>query len=267
MAKNNNPLTPDIIIESLKRSSLQTVLVEGEGDLKIYRRIEQELLDRGFAIYFLPCNGKLNLLEVYKSRNEIPTKLLFICDSDLWLFCPKPAEFNDDLITTEGYSIENELYQDGKDMLKGLFDKDELIRKKKIIKNLCSWFAYEVSLVLKNNSHDCKFSEVSVLNHKIMGKNSCQLSEDFLGERGFTRPPDELEKAIADEYHIKLRGKFIFQTLQKLFQERDKNSVTLVRYNDDQLFDLIYRNVSKSNDATKILNRRKQQIIEHFQEN
>ncbi|MBK9355478.1 MAG: hypothetical protein IPN09_16365 [Bacteroidetes bacterium] len=45
----------------------------------------------------------------------------FICDSDLWLFVPSLKFINEDLITTNGYSIENELYQDGIEILNTLF--------------------------------------------------------------------------------------------------------------------------------------------------
>ena len=259
MAKKN-PLTSDILIETLKRSSLKTVLIEGKDDLQIYRHIEDEL--DYLEVDFLPCDGRANLLEVYKSKEEIKTKLLFICDSDMWLFVPKPTFLKEHIIITEGYSIENELYQDGSEILNKLFSDEEIIKKNTIIANLCIWFAYEVSLVINNSSHDCKFSDVSILNHEIIKPKSCEFEEDFLKLRNFSAPKAELMSDIINNYKIKLRGKFIFQTLEKIFQERSKK---LTGYRKDQLFDLIYRTVTKTNDPTKILNNRKQKIIEHFQ--
>lgn len=258
MAKEN-PLTPDILIETLKRSSLKTVLIEGKDDLQIYRHIEEELdfLD----IDFLPCNGRTNLLEVYKVKNQISTKLLFICDSDLWIFLHKPEYIGDDLISTQGYSIENELYQDGVEILNTLFSEDELTKKQQLISSICLWFAHEVSLVLNDNQYDCKFCDVSILNQEIIGRNHFKFNEDFLVARNFSNPDESLAVDILNNYQVKLRGKFIFQVLEKLFQERNKN---LVKYRREQLFDLIYRNVSKSNDHSKILNYRKRQIVEHF---
>jgi hypothetical protein len=259
MMSRNNPLTPEIIIETLKRSSLQTVLIEGKDDLQVYRNIEEDL--HFLDIDFLPCNGRSNLLEVYKSKNSISSKLLFICDSDLWLFVPRPNYIADDIIVTNGYSIENELYQDGIEILNTLFSEEEIVKKKEIIESLCLWFAYEVSLVLNSEQYDCKFSEVSILNHTIMELNSTSLSTNFLKSRNFREPSPQLLEDIKTNYKIKLRGKFIFQTLEKIFQERNKK---MVKYRRDQLFDLIYRTIVKSNDDNKILNIRRREIMQHF---
>lgn len=258
MTKKNS-ITPDILIETLKRSSLKTVLIEGKDDLQIYRLIEEELED--LDIDFLPCDGRTNLLEVYKAKDEISTQMLFICDSDLWLFTSRPDYVERDLISTLGYSIENELYQDGLDFLNSLFSKDELIKKKEIIDNICVWFAHEVSLFLNNQQYDCKFSDVSILNKEIVESNKCTLNERFLNARNFLKPQDELVDDIKSNYPVKLRGKFIFQTLEKIFQERSKS---LVKYRKEQLFDLVYRHVGMSGDNTKILNMRKKQILDYF---
>lgn len=37
-----NPLTPEILLETLKRSSLKTVLVEGTDDMEVYRKDEKK---------------------------------------------------------------------------------------------------------------------------------------------------------------------------------------------------------------------------------
>ncbi len=261
MLNRKSPLTPEILVETLKRSSIKTILIEGKEDLQIYRHIEEEL--DFLNIDFLACNGRSNLLEVYKVKHEIQTKLLFICDNDLWLFLPKPDFINTDLITTQGYSIENELYQDGIEIIDSLFSNEELERKRRIINNVCIWFAYEISLVLQNAQHDCKFSDVSILNHQIMELNSCELKEDFLNSRNFSTPETCLLQEIRDNYSVKLRGKFIFQVIEKIFQERDKGKV---KYRKDQLFDLIYRTNTHSSAEDKILNRRKSEINNFFSE-
>lgn len=258
---SNNPLTPEIIIETLKRSSLNTVLIEGKDDLLIYRQIESEL--DSVDIDFFPCNGRSNLLEVYKVKDTIEAKLLFICDSDLWLFVPKPEYIIDnDLIATEGYSIENELYQDGLDIIESLFSKDELEKKRAVIDNLCRWFAHEVLLVLADNQHNCKFADVSLLNTSIMEVKATNFKDDFLASRNFTEPKAEVLEDITQNYMIKLRGKFLFQTIEKIFQERPKE---MVKYRKDQIFDMIYRLVSKAENPDKIINKRKKQIQDYFE--
>lgn len=251
MSNRPNPLTPEIIIQTLKRSSLKTVLIEGVDDLQIYRNIEVDLdhLD----IDFFPCGGRNTLLEVYKNKGEITTKLLFICDSDMWLFVPSEINHENDLITTNGYSIENELYQDGLVLLNSLFNANELQRKDELIRNICLWFAYEVSKVILNNKHDCKFSDVTILNRSIIETNQNSFTEKFLQDRNFQEPDNALFEEIHNEYTVKLRGKYIFQVLEKLFQERPRNQI---RYRRDQLFDLIYRTVISEQNPDKILNSR-----------
>ena len=39
MAKKQTPLTPEILIATLKRSNLKTILIEGKDDLLIYKKI------------------------------------------------------------------------------------------------------------------------------------------------------------------------------------------------------------------------------------
>lgn len=259
MSNKPNPLTPEIIIQTLKRSSLKTVLIEGVDDLQIYRNIELDLdhLD----IDFLPCGGRSTLLEVYKNKDEVSTRLLFICDNDMWLFVPSKVDKDTDLITTNGYSIENELYQDGLLLLDSLFNVNEIQRKDELIRNVCLWFAYEVSKVILNNNHDCKFSDVTILNHNVIEPNKNSFTEKFLHDRNFKEPDSALFEDIHNNYTVKLRGKYIFQVLEKLFQERPRNQV---RYRRDQLFDLIYRTVISGQDTKKILNSRVTQIEAFF---
>lgn len=256
---SKNPLTPKIIIEALKRSSLNHVLIEGKDDLQIYRLIEQEI--DSIQVNFLPCNGKTNLLEVYKAKNDISAKLLFICDSDLWIFFGQPIEEIDSMISTDGYCIENELYEDGKDFIKKLFSEEEFEKIQRIIKNVCEWFAFEVSLVSENAAHNCEFSKVSILNEKIIRKKEEVFTTEFLQERAFAAPPIELFEDIFNNHSLKLRGKFLFQILNKVFRERQRSEV---QYNKKQLFDLIYRTISSSNDNNKIMIKRKENIISYF---
>lgn len=259
MSNKSNPLTPEIIIQTLKRSSLKTVLIEGVDDLQIYRNIEEDL--DHLNIDFFPCGGKSCLIEIFKRRDDVSNRLLFICDSDMWLFVPPPVSLNKSLILTNGYSIENELYQDGLMVLNSLFSDAELERKNELIRNICLWFAYEVSKVLVNNNHDSKFSDVTILNHRIIEPQENHFTEDFLLERNFQDPDEALFEDIHENYTIKLRGKYIFQVLEKLFQERPRSQV---RYRRDQLFDLVYRTAVAGRDPNKILNSRVKEIQDFF---
>ncbi|RDC65031.1 hypothetical protein [Adhaeribacter pallidiroseus] len=254
-----NPLTPDILIEVLKRSGLNTVLIEGIDDLQIYRNIEKELdiID----LDFLSCGGRTKLLEIYKRKNEISSKLLFICDSDLWLFFGRPDFADEDLITTEGYSIENELYQDGEHILIKLLTDDEKLKLALIIKNVCLWYSREVEKAINEQSYDCSFSNVSLLNTAIIPKKSIEFSAEFLNKINFQEPDEAIFQDILTNYQVKLRGKFLFQAYIKIFQERGKEGI---KYSVDQLFDLIYRMVISENSEDSILIKRRNIIQSYF---
>ena len=74
-------LTVDEIIETLKRSSLTTVLVEGVDDVMIYRWLEDEIGIHNAN--FFPCGGRNNLLEIYERRAEFSElKTIFVADKD-----------------------------------------------------------------------------------------------------------------------------------------------------------------------------------------
>ena len=258
---NKDSLTPDIIIETLKRSNLNTVLIEGVDDVDVYRTLE-DYLDIA-DISFMECQGRINLLKVFERRNEINDNVLFICDSDLWVILGKPEIYEDDrLITTEGYSIENDLYIDGEEFLTKLFKTNELTKRDDIIKSICEWYSHEISLVIQDLSHDCKFSDVTILNTSIMKKYSAQFEESFLSSRSYATAEEELYELIISDFKKKLRGKFIFQIFEKIFQERQKKSI---KYTKAQLFDMVLNFVLSDNDVEKIFVKRKLQITEYFE--
>ncbi|MDO6739163.1 hypothetical protein [Wenyingzhuangia sp. 2_MG-2023] len=258
MAKRKTPLTPEIIIATLKKSSLKTVLIEGKDDLSIYNQIENQIDD--LDINILPCNGRTALLKVYESKDKIESDLLFICDSDLWIF-EEDKTTNTDLITTNGYSIENELYQDGINFLNSLLTPEEINTKKEILNNICEWFSYEIEKYLNKDVSDCKFSEVTILNHQVMEKKSTIFTEKFIEKRKVKKAKIELEQMVKDNYQTHLRGKFLFQIFEKIFQQRKKNEV---KYSTDQLFDLIFKTTTSGTDHSKNLNLRKNQILNFF---
>lgn len=258
---SNNSLTAEIIIETMKRSSLNTLFIEGKDDLLIYRKIQDDIDDLIFDLF--PCQGKINLIGVYENKHLFGNKNLFICDKDMWVFKPSEIENNEDLITTYGYSIENELFQDSEVFILKLFTKDEIEKFEKIIKSICKWFAFEVELYLNDKSDKCCYSETSILSTSVINKNEIEIKQEFLDSINFTNPNSELYEDISNDYKVKLRGKFIFQTIEKIFQERAKNGVS---YTKKQLFDLIYNFVTKDDLNESILKNRIDDIKNYFKE-
>ncbi|KAA5531654.1 DUF4435 domain-containing protein [Paenimyroides baculatum] len=239
---NKNILTPDIIVETLKRSSLDTVLIEGQDDKQIFEYIEKDIKDQ--IIDFFPWNGRNNLIEVYKRRKEIDTKCLYFCDSDLWLFKDCEFERDETLISTTGYSIENDLFEDSKEFILSLFDDDEFGQFETLINNLSRWFAYQVHLYL--NGMPCSYADKSILSDNFM-QNLDIITQDYK-DFDYRKIDSSIIEKFDNYPHVYLRGKFLFQIFEYIFQQRSNN----VRFTKKQLFDLIYRQIDKTNE-NKIL--------------
>src|SRR5579863_8723513 len=102
------------IIALLKQTSLPTIVVEGADDMIVFRRFEDRLSHLGVSV--LPVGGRLNVLNIFTRRGEIPAyvKLAFIADQDTWVYTGVPKEYQHaNLILTSGYSIENDVFVDG----------------------------------------------------------------------------------------------------------------------------------------------------------
>ena len=256
-----NPATPDEIIDVLRKSTVPTVLVEGKYDFTIYQKLQEKI--GLLEVNFLPCNGRATLLKIYERRHEFPNKkVLYIADKDLWVFTGVPTEYQD-IFFTLGYSIENDLYHDGKERLEELLDQKEIEKRNKIIKSACDWFAFEVELWKNNKAHDNEFSKVTILNESIMPEGSTDLSLLFLQKRNYTKPTQTTLDDLQINYSLKLRGKYIFQMYDKIFKERKGKSA--VRYQQKQLADMCLRVGIAENKANTSMNRMMNHVKAAFQ--
>ena len=119
MARSN--MTVDDWVITLRRTYIPTVIVEGKKDIPIYRRIEKYIDIQNADV--ISVGGRNNLLLLYERRNEFAhLPVAFVADRDLWLFSGIPPDYPD-IIWTEGYSIENDLYA-GADLEKALNAND-----------------------------------------------------------------------------------------------------------------------------------------------
>ncbi len=249
-----NSLTPDIIIETLKRSSLPTILVEGKDDFIIYRKFQDKIGAR--YVSFLICGGRNTLLKIFDRKDEFSNKkVMFIADKDMWVFSLIPEKYKD-IFFTKGYSIENDLYEDGKFFIQSLFDNSENVKFEKIVKEVIGWFAFEVNKIKSDENYDAKFSDVTLLSTKIFHRNLNKFTEDFISKRGIENKQNKTVIEIENDFVRKLRGKFIFQVIVLIFQERTgRNKIT---YTKEQLFDLCYtegmRDSNKKTNVNKFIN-------------
>jgi hypothetical protein len=230
----------DIVIAELQNSTLPTVFVEGKDDMLIYRKFEQLLGTTKVSFY--PCGGRTRLLDLYERRNEFANlKAIFVADKDMYVFTEIPKIYENVIFTT-GYSIENDLYADARDtqLDKIYLENHELPIKENIKNSLLTWFAFEVEKYKENLENEIdnemNFAAVTILSTNVMHRNSLTFTTEFLQTRNFQTPKDEILMDLQQNYAHKLRGKYLFQIYELIFQIRQATNKKEITFTKGQLF-------------------------------
>ena len=211
------PYNVNEIVTMLKRTNIPTVLIEGVCDVKVLRFIEERAAYSVKGIDFIPCGGKEILFNVYKRKNEFPfKKVVFLADRDMNLFQDRTKHLKE-IIWTKGYCIENDIFA-GSNLLKFL-NKKERSEFETTIKEICRWFTFEVEKYLRGEKFNVEYSI-----YKICSEHSSKLCSKFLVEIGFRQPDGELLKDIIINFKFKLRGKQIFQVLERILNSKKRYS-------------------------------------------
>ncbi len=208
-------LTVDEIVAYLSRSELPTVVVEGKDDMRIYGWAEARVSNT--KAYVLATGGRNTLLAVYRRRDEFANlPVAFVADKDMWLFSGIPADYPD-VIWTQGYSIENDLYAGAE--LEGLLDEHEVDEHRQALYAIIEWFAFEVEEFLAG-----RVPEVNRSCDEIVPPGTTEIDGGFSARRGFRFPNAELIRQIKEAYQLKLRGKFLFEMLVRFLNARGRGT-------------------------------------------
>jgi hypothetical protein len=225
-----NDITVDEAIALLKRTSLPTIVVEGQDDIIVYRKFEKFL--EHLNVSTLPVGGRQKVLEIFKRRHEIglSVKIMFIADLDTWVYTGVPPFFhNDDFIFTDGYSIENDIYFDGR--LWNLLEKEEEKNYQDDIKNFIEWYALALSRHLIDRSHS-----ISHHSNHVLGPERQFLLTLEHGEKY----PNELKNDVLSAYQRLLRGKSLMDILLRQINRTGRDA----RHNSAALFEIVAVNPS-----------------------
>ena len=199
-------MTVDECVALLRRTDLQTVIVEGTNDMQIYQWVERRVGIQKANV--LPVGGRETLLAVYKRRNEFAhLPVAFVADRDLWLFSGIPPDYPD-VIWTEGYSIENDLYAGAS--LEDLLNTDEVDEHRQVLEAIVEWFAFEIEEHLAGRE-----PRVDTHCNEIVPLGQTEIDQGFRTRRGFRSPNEELHQQIQSGYLLQLRGKSLFQILDR----------------------------------------------------
>jgi hypothetical protein len=210
------------ILETLKRSSLPTILCEGRDDMSVLRYLEAKLDHASL----LACGGRDKLLAVFSRRAEITDlPIAFLADQDTWIFTRIPDEYQC-IVFTWGYSIENDLIAGSG--LERLLSREEGVRFAAALKEIIRWFAFEIDKLPA--SLPC----VDVNLSRVLASETDVLSADFLAEIGFREASSEAIAKIGAEYQQFLRGKTWAQLLIRYLCHKSRRS----KYQYDNLWEI-----------------------------
>lgn len=218
-------LTVDEIVETLKRSTLTTVLVEGKDDVMIYRWIEDEIGVTNAS--FFPCGGRDKLLQVFERRSEFShIKSVFVADKDAYVYINTPPEL-DEVIFTNGYSIENDLYC-GR-AIEALLSNDEKEIFKTSLNSFIEFYAFEVEKCINGQEYNFRVHPLHILceiKHEV--------KSEFLKEINFVPAQDSTKLQISENYDLLIRGKSLFALLVRILNDKRRQikhpKVTLLEH-------------------------------------
>ncbi|WCT12873.1 DUF4435 domain-containing protein [Mucilaginibacter jinjuensis] len=224
----NLDLTVDEIIETLKRSSLTTVLVEGKDDIIIYRWIESEI---GIVnANFFPCGGRDKLLQVFERRAEFPNiKAIFVADKDAYVYINPPENLSE-IIWTNGYSIENDLYF-GRN-IEALLDNDEKLIFAKSLNSFIEYYAFEIQNYLEGRKF-CFRNHPQQLICEIQN----EVKQEFLESINFFSANDQIKENLRNNYDILIRGKSLFALLTRILSRQNR----IIKHSKMSLLEHCYR--------------------------
>lgn len=192
------------LISMLKRTGLPTVVVEGQDDMIVYRKLEAQLDNIGISI--LPVGGRLNVLEIFLRRNELPAsvRLAFIADQDTWVNTGVPPDYAHPLlILTSGYSIENDIFTDGN--LINLLTPQENTKFLAELQEFIEWYSLALHRHLSDAAHP-------IARHPEQVLDPAQ-RPNLLALKNGEHYPETLRQLIANDYAKLLRGKSLLALL------------------------------------------------------
>ncbi len=205
MAKQQPPLyTTSEEIENLKKTnqvSVVKVFVEGPDDFKIFNSIVKHK-DLRELVEISNRGGRTALLELQEEyllqKSKIHQKVLFFADQDTWVFTGIPEKYQE-VHFTKGYSIENDLFEDGETVLMSYLSLSEKKRFEQLIDNLSEWFASQVKLIQDGRAESAKI-DFSLFNDKIIASGANTLNTEYQIDDNFRANERNLIDQIKTHY-------------------------------------------------------------------
>lgn len=227
--QNNQDLnvTVEELVETLRRSHIQNIVVEGKEDIIFYRELETRLDAK-----IHQAGGREKLLRVYDILSDSEKKgdfrhspVAFIADRDMWVFRGIPDQYKE-IVWTDGYSIENDLYSIA-NLRARIKDPDY----EDMLDSISSWFACKVEEYLEKNPPPPK-----KIFHSIRDEVPVKIdihSDQIVPKkpRGNTKLADGIAhlssehqrvQKVRNQYNLQLRGKILFELLVRFLSQPNR---------------------------------------------
>lgn len=234
-----------VTVLSDNHTNIPTVIVEGKNDIPIYRRIERYIGVQNADV--IQVGGRNNLLSLYKKRKKFAQlPVAFVADRDLWLFSGISQDYPD-IIWTEGYSIENDLYV-GADLEKVL-NANDVDEHRQVLDSIIEWFAFEVEEDLAGRE-----AQVATGCNKVVPLGQTEMDQGFRQCRGFRPPDQKLHRQIKGAYQFQLRGRLLFEMLIRFLNAHPGSQYSVERLHEtafemkppDELMDRFIREIEQT---------------------
>ena len=213
------------LVTTLRLSRKPNIVVEGKDDVIIYGALVDRLGRFNVGLFSAGC--KETLLHLYEELSYCENSgdfrhapVAFIADRDMWLFRGIPARY-DDIILTEGYSVENDLYSHA-NLRKRIGNNSEY---EQVLDSICAWFAYEVEEYLVKNPPPPKkiFQSVRDEEHVDVGHRLGRIipveKTTLAPDLKFLPSDHERVREVRISYHLQLRGKLLFELLVRFLNK------------------------------------------------
>lgn len=209
-------LTVDDVLSTLSHTALPSLVVEGGSDAIVLRGLEHAFPEAKLSV--LPVGGKDTVLGIFDRRAELRSVqcVLFFVDKDFWLYSSVPPQYaDDDILTTAGYSIENDMYEDGKP--ERLLTPTERTRFLADLDHFLDWFSNQVSWCLAGQPFELSSHPNHILGQARPVVEDCSLRDQ-----------------IAANYQSHVRGRSLFAIILRQLSRSKRAS----KYSSENLLEL-----------------------------
>lgn len=217
--------TTEEIVESLKRTSIKTIVVEGNDDMEALRDLETRISRASGPVSFYPAGDKASVLKIASQKPAFgKATVSFLADSDLWLFTDEKAA-HPDVVFTNGYSIENLCIACPN--LKHLIDARPATVSawENALSGLSDWFASEAAYYLNGENPRLDIGIRLILS----SENNFDLTPN--AKIRISNSPKTIfceVKAIVQGNPLKfIRGKQLFLALSEVLEKQDGNRISI----------------------------------------